>query len=935
MIPTENLFQIPSLSKNPIKSSLIGVIDSSGSMSSSWKDIANNWNSLLSENPDATAITFSNSAKIIKGPLTMRIQDYEGGGTEIEKGFRELNNILKSDANIHPNLTILFISDGCDNSSPTLEERLKKLSFQIDKTKKCNFLSMAVGKGFPTFIAMRLREMYHNGDQNLPPVFLIETPNTQTILEQFQLLNPYLIHRSRYKVKPPVKQFPWSEPSEIVQESQWVLTTDKVLLIEEDTFEVLKRDLVGIQELIEIIKSWLMELQLLSIRQNVKKESEKAIEFIKEIKNAYENKTEIDKKNKISFCERIMKRTGKDLLQDLNLLIKEIKSFSEENLLSKLSEQEAAKRLAIGTKIGKYHSKAMDLRGITVEDYAKIKQDFMKLLTKFPLSQESSQEPSLIILQNQKEIFSEADLKDGINICPSQYDLVETLPLVGHSIQVKRSEGSRINPYLIKVIDIAKHHKILDTVSIQQNDNEMKLKVGLDEEETVNAILPLFDEKDYDLKPYINSKIYHLLMTFNVMQNVDTLFENAYSALLAAATVFLLDKPENEWRNNLLTLINKTLKITYAESLGFQKYCEVLLTEPSLAMVTEHPECPVKCEDLSKPILALHYLNIGDKKQLKLILDRIFIEYLGRMFVNEITLNDYFILEDEHVFDKVDFKPYVQQVLSKYSTEAVLNSFYTKYQLKDDFNKEVAKLNMKIDFDFSVVLNKKNLYSNFFKINLPLLEKIYQHFTGETIAIKNYFIWIYHGNSYRNSYERNTTNINEDFEFILQTIKKKMVEDFFKSRNIFQNTWEDLEKNYCKIITEKHFSVIPLTEKKLIDYCSVNGLDHSLFKFNSCSNLLVNACLSLKCPFYMQLNNSLAQHLEGNKESIPAFNKTIKILCKEIDNEKIYNHIMNMDYVDKMLVMPKMGVDAIESKTKNKAEILELIKELKAFYENL
>ena len=72
---------------------------------------------------------------------------------------------------------------------------------------------------------------------------------------------------------------------------------------------------------------------------------------------------EKEKNKKISFYDRLMKRNKGDFLQDLNTLIKEIKSFSEDNLLNKLSEQEAAKRLAIGTKVGKYHSKTMQIRG--------------------------------------------------------------------------------------------------------------------------------------------------------------------------------------------------------------------------------------------------------------------------------------------------------------------------------------------------------------------------------------------------------------------------------------------------------------------------------------------------------------------------------------------------------------------------------------------
>ncbi len=54
-------------------------------------------------------------------------------------------------------------------------------------------------------------------------------------------------------------------------------------------------------------------------------------------------------------------------ISDINILIKEIKSFSEDTLLSQLTEIEAAKRLAIGTKVGKYHSTAMKIKGLSVE----------------------------------------------------------------------------------------------------------------------------------------------------------------------------------------------------------------------------------------------------------------------------------------------------------------------------------------------------------------------------------------------------------------------------------------------------------------------------------------------------------------------------------------------------------------------------------------
>jgi len=43
-----------------------------------------------------------------------------------------------------------------------------------ERNKKINMINIGVGRGFPTFLAMQIRETYHNGDDTLPSVFLIE-----------------------------------------------------------------------------------------------------------------------------------------------------------------------------------------------------------------------------------------------------------------------------------------------------------------------------------------------------------------------------------------------------------------------------------------------------------------------------------------------------------------------------------------------------------------------------------------------------------------------------------------------------------------------------------------------------------------------------------------------------------------------------------------
>lgn len=127
-------------------------------------------------------------------------------------------------------------------------------------------------------------------------------------------------------------------------------------------------------------------------------------------------------------------------------------------------------------------------------------------------------------------------------MCPSQYDLVEALPVIGHAIRVKRTDGSMINPYFVTVVDMARHHKIVDTISIQAGENnQLELATGDGDKEIVNAVIPLFEECDKDMKPLLTSKLYSILMTFNLMQNADTCFSDAYMALLANSFLYLLN----------------------------------------------------------------------------------------------------------------------------------------------------------------------------------------------------------------------------------------------------------------------------------------------------------------------------------------------------------------------------------------------------------
>jgi len=179
---------------------------------------------------------------------------------------------------------------------------------------------------------------------------------------------------------------------------------------------------------------------------------------------------------------------------------------------------------------------------------------------------------------------------------------------------VQLKESSKQETSVITLI--AKHHKVVDSISIIKAQNNLTLKIGENEVENINAVLPLFDKDDNALAPLIRSKLYHLLMTFNVMQTIDTLYEDAYLALLSL--IFLLKEPKSEYKYDLLENIYHTVKIVYNDNSSFIKYREALIENPFKAIPEDQEQRKYGSIDLFRAILHLYMMwhdNIGNSNK--------------------------------------------------------------------------------------------------------------------------------------------------------------------------------------------------------------------------------------------------------------------------------------------------------------------------------
>ena len=75
-----------------------------------------------------------------------------------------------------------------------------------------------------------------------------------------------------------------------------------------------------------------------------------------------------------------------------------------------------------------------------------------------------------------------------------------------------------VNPWLTQVFSVARHHSTVDTVGIYAaKDRILKLNTGDGDIEEINAVLPLLDDNNEEMIPFLRSRFFNILMTFNML----------------------------------------------------------------------------------------------------------------------------------------------------------------------------------------------------------------------------------------------------------------------------------------------------------------------------------------------------------------------------------------------------------------------------------
>ncbi len=682
-------------------SHLIGIIDCSGSMSSHFEMLCDAWNSLVLSitSGDISTILFSSEAKIKEKNILEKHDCF--GSTNILSGFtlafEEIEKLKKEGKD---DFMILFISDGEDDKSHTMSERIKKMNFVDNASIK--LICIGVGKNFPTFLSMELRLKYHNNSPSIPPVFLVFTDyDYQNKVNEFvktfdEIKINFLQKYEIYNIKTNVFRLPWeltNSHDKFEEGNYYISLNENNLFNDEINITNIKLSELKQEETLQVFKIWLQNLLLSSLNKPVRKEAEIFHEIASFKFEQLKSEQEKNPINKIvTLKERLDMKTLRSKNAEFDGLLAEIKRLKIGNSLKDLTQDEAAKRLAIGTLQGKFHNKALQMRGITQNDFEKYKKEFLKILLSTKFSEKTSnQENSLTILQNQKDIFQDPDLYEFLNNS-SLYEILDVIPIVGHTCQILISDSAMINPYNVEVIYIPKINKSCDTYTLIENGNSMEIPIGSGQKEYFNAVLPLFDESDTELGPLLRSNLFHLMMTFITMRNLDTFFPEAYLALLSNFLVKIIKEPSSQWREDTIDKIVFTAELIYGNSKLINKTIELLSgNDPRLALITEKVNLDHKCENVSKIVLVLLIMKkraIIPVEKIEKIIDFMIIESTGRVIKNLKEKDIFEIYNGEEVKEDFTIAVDLRKTMNK-NTNNELNNNINDLNNLDDFSIDI------------------------------------------------------------------------------------------------------------------------------------------------------------------------------------------------------------------------------------------------------
>ena len=870
---------------------LVGIIDASGSMGKLWKQLVFQWNTLLEENRNNKifTITFDTKARANLNDPTLKtlLNKHGGGGTTLDEPFLKFQEVWRDKIPSDHDIKVIFISDGQDNDLPSLDNRLSKLK-RVNDNQLVTFMCLGILSDFPTFVSMKLREIYHNGDPTCPSVFLIEYMSEKALFNKFQSLREFLRSRKMVKVEPSQILIPWEScVDEMPEGTRFCSEDDVIYLPNEDSRLEFEAKKITSYNISELFRNWTLRLQLDILNNKIdKKLAEEygisALNLMKEMVDDFKNFTGIDliseneTKDGANFLNRVQANQSRYERLKIQGFIETMRKISQGKMISNEDEYEAAKQLGLGTVIGKHKQKIYALKNLTTPIYISLVEEFVKISNKLILSENVPGDRSFSILESQRDILLDSTLCDGLRLIEDPYTMVECFPIVGQCLDVKRGVECISDIWKISVKTIPKIHAIGDSMVIVRNNNMAVLSVGEGKPaERINCILPLFDKDDKDMTSLINSKLFHHLVGFSFTEQIDIIDPEAYFAALSALFMYLVTTEQTNYEVKLIEKVFHTLDILYQDQGGYTKFYLDSLTFNQDIAVSPYNEKLNKngYKSINQVITGLFYLikkKTVEEDEAEEIMQRIFIEYFVERLKKEKLSTFVMFGEVENCIELV-FKEFTgAKILSKFYTQKRMRQ-YLSNELKKDLEK-IIKKDMHKNTN-GVTLNISSLGQDRKEmISYEKLLAVCKYLDLKVVSHKHIFGYLVH--SMKNTQEvlRQRELISFDFEqnalYVTQNVEA-ITDTNFTAKILHEMTLR-LPKEYHRVFRDTHFEIPPISKEKLQAECKKFAVPFTSLKYDAKTGFLKNGCQAPKCPHYLQATDKpIRNHMSGWEGEIP------------------------------------------------------------------
>ena len=886
-----NIFQIPK--KNSTASDLtIGIIDCSGSMESNWPWLASHWNQFIPQD-NSKIITFDTKAKI---PPTNRLDAditvHGGGGTNITHGFVKLDqelSLLPKGSNV----TIVFISDGDDNNKNTLDARMSELAGN-DGTRRINFICIGVGAGFPTFISMKLREKYHNGDDTLPAIFLIEHISEKAYTIKFEAIKPFLCVGQKVIVSPPVCVFPWREYASDPFENAWVMTEFDTVEIDGKKVDVREHHL-SYKGINELFRSWNQMINLESMKEGEKVDvrAKKTLQVMDTILEELKTSKGIDVFEKSNtkvfdtFFQKFEFLKNRRNFERVIWFYDDVKKISAGNTAGALSSFEAAKRIGLGTIVGKAAQKAFALKNIAPAEFEMIKNEFKELLKTHLI--EKKENPNRL-----RTFLLEPNIDKVLDLCSNQLELFESFPLFGVPVRVVKTEQGQLDLNKIDVRFVAEN-MISDLSEIMQEEGgNLMITVKEGKQEAVNSVLPLFTKDDKDLAPFINSRLFKFHVSYDLIRDADCIVEQSHAALLTGLFGNLLkrEKINLELVESILATLDLIQDVLPDDDLYRHPASDNLVD-----LIQGKQTVPNKPSSVK--VLLNAFAKVSQNKISKEVV-RNLVKQMTALELHEVLVSNPKKVTDAFTYKVKENKEGESKEIT--ITKAIRSQF-PRIRTIGDLHRRLAyqilnsTLNAEIEIEFIPSKIDKlipetsdlQIYKSFF--NLVGAEKL-TDFELETIVLavsaskKSDQFNFDDKTALQESKEQVKTKIRESINAEInkndekktvnpkgKKAKKEKTDAIGEHSGSIQLTAEIINNPLYKSLVDVlvpefrqffkaiHKEVIPQTKHEIQEYCKKNGINFKNIQFSAESHLPIRTCAAKGCHFYMREMKRLDSHM--------------------------------------------------------------------------